>query len=148
MGPRLTVSVHTVLRSTSGAAGFSLETPIVTAPRQTRPIAPQKSCLRRFSCLNSGRAMSIRQRRMQPSDQNAENGMPLKIMALLLSGICYAEAEMFGRGIGCPLPDTQLLTDQGLRRDIVDVLVRPDPFALCRVLFVSSLLAHKRQPAL
>ena len=63
---------------------------------------------------------------MQPLDQNAENGMPLKIMALLLPGICHAEAEMFGRGSGCPLPDTQLLTDQGLRRDIVDVLVLPD----------------------
>src|SRR5439155_26961720 len=59
MGPRLTVSVHTVLRSTSGAAGFNLETPIVTPPRHTKPTIPQMICLRRFCCLNSGRAMSM-----------------------------------------------------------------------------------------
>src|SRR5437868_9491476 len=58
MEPRFTLSVQTVLRSTSGAAGFSLEMPIVAAPRHTIPIADQMICRRRFCRLNSGRAIS------------------------------------------------------------------------------------------
>src|SRR5439155_23136391 len=38
---------------------LSLETPIVSSPRQMTPIATSTICLRRFCRLNSGRAMSI-----------------------------------------------------------------------------------------
>ena len=39
IGPRLTVSIQTVARSTLGAAGFSRETPSVIAATATRPTA-------------------------------------------------------------------------------------------------------------
>src|SRR5271156_4643924 len=59
MGPRFTVSVHTVLRSTSGAAGFRRDTPMVTPTRTTLPAATQMMLRRRFWTLNSGRAISM-----------------------------------------------------------------------------------------
>src|SRR5712672_2745145 len=59
MGPRFTVSVHTVPRSTVGAAGFSREIPIVTATRARTATAPTIIWRRRFWALSSGRAISI-----------------------------------------------------------------------------------------
>ena len=40
IGPRLTVSIHTVARSTPGAAGLSRETPTVMSTIATRATAP------------------------------------------------------------------------------------------------------------
>src|SRR5713101_4330741 len=59
MDPRFTTSVHTVPRSTEGAAGFSLMTPIESATINTTPTPNRTIWRRRFWSLNSGRAMSI-----------------------------------------------------------------------------------------
>src|SRR5262249_23752363 len=59
IGPRLTVSGHTVLASTVGAAGFSRYTAAAAAATTTRPIAPMTICRRNFFFLISGRAISI-----------------------------------------------------------------------------------------
>jgi hypothetical protein len=59
IGPRFTVSVHTVLRSTSGAAGFRRDMPTVAAAKTTTATADQMIWRRRFCRLNSGRAISI-----------------------------------------------------------------------------------------
>src|SRR5882724_2321680 len=59
MEPRFTVSVQTVLRSTVGAAGLSLDTPIATPTKSKLPTINHTICRRRFCCLNSGRAISI-----------------------------------------------------------------------------------------
>src|ERR1035441_11000505 len=59
IGPRFTESVHTVPRSTVGAAGRSRYTAIVTAAITTMTTADTAICRLRFCCLNSGRAISI-----------------------------------------------------------------------------------------
>jgi hypothetical protein len=105
MGPRFTVSVHTVLRSTSGAAGFKRETPTVRALRQTRPIAPQIICRRLFCRLNSGLAMSMRLTDMQPPDQIESLPMCLKSLGEIGPVESPEAPGMFGCGVGCSLPD-------------------------------------------
>jgi hypothetical protein len=58
IGPRFTVSVHTVARSTLGAAGFSLESAYVTNGISTTAAA-MYAIRRTFFCrLTSGRAIS------------------------------------------------------------------------------------------
>src|SRR5579871_4208358 len=59
MDPRLTESIKTVLRSTSGAAGFRRMIAIVSPVTTTRPITVPRIRRRCFCFLMSGRAMSI-----------------------------------------------------------------------------------------
>ena len=58
-GPRFTVSVQTVARSTSGAAGFNRVTKNATTPSTTTPHPPRINWRRIFFCLISGLEMSI-----------------------------------------------------------------------------------------
>src|SRR5579862_9357130 len=62
IGPRLTVSGHTVLASTVGAAGFKRYTAAAAAPTTTMPTTPMTTCRRSFFFLISGRAISIDER--------------------------------------------------------------------------------------
>src|SRR5580700_7925298 len=60
IGPRFTVSVQTVPRSTVGAAGFSRITATDTVATARTTTVPMIACRRRFRVLSSGRAISIR----------------------------------------------------------------------------------------
>src|SRR3954471_19934441 len=59
MEPRFTLSVHTVARSTEGAAGLSLETPMVTPTMRSRETAARIICFLRLAFALDGRGISI-----------------------------------------------------------------------------------------
>ena len=59
MGPRCTVSIQSVARSTPGAAGFSRETPTPIRTTTTSAVAPYPIWRVRLRFRLSGRAMSI-----------------------------------------------------------------------------------------
>ena len=59
IGPRCTVSIQSVARSTPGAAGFSRETPTTIRTTMTTAVAPYPIWRVRLRFRLSGRAMSI-----------------------------------------------------------------------------------------
>src|SRR6266481_8632228 len=80
---------------------------MVTAPRHTRPIAPQMIWRLLFCCLNSGRAISMCLKIVQTFGQTSIAAMRLKIQAVLATSVFSEPARVFVRGIGCPLPDRE-----------------------------------------
>ena len=135
MGPRFTVSVQTVERSTLGAAGFSRITRNVTAARTTTPTAIVTICRLRFLAFRSGREISIVICYCMPGTKAPQRRFSTNLRTLPSFVLTQAGVSLFNCDLWCPILDRGISVtcpDQGgycVRTNILECSVSTGPGA-------------------